>query len=302
MPRLSSQLTQTAGTAGLGAGCVEAFAAHGPEHIYFSGRNTKSADALIAKLKQDFPSVGLTFVEMDLSSLRSVKDAISRSFKHQYLHILMNNAGIIAKPPKLSVDGYEIQFATNHLGHAMLTRQLLPFLLAATKRADPDVRIITNTSAGYEFHRAIKGGISFSELDSGSAMSRLVLGGWIRYGQSKLANIVYASEFARQHPSILSVSIHPGLVSTPMTTEMGWFNKSFVNVNAKLQSIQMLDPADGVLNQLWCAAGAKKDSLRNGAFYLPVGVEASEKLTKEAKSEDLAKKLWEWTDGVLGKF
>lgn len=213
----------------------------------------------------------------------------------------MNNAGIIAKPPVLSVDGYEIQFATNHLGHAMVTKQLLPFLLTAVKDG-ADVRVVNVTSDGYELSRAIKGGISFSELDAGSTMSRTFFGSWIRYGQSKLANILFASEIARRYPEITSVSIHPGVVMTPMNTEMDILNKTFVSFTTWLGGVKKLEPHQGVLNQLWCAVGAKKEDLRNGGFYRPVGEDSSDKLTKEARDEELAKKLWEWTESTLTKF
>jgi len=236
---------------------------------------------------------------MDLSSLRTVKAAIAQEFKHDRLDILMNNAGIIAKPAVLSTDGFEIQFATNHLGHAMLTRELMPILLKTAKEPSSDVRVVSNTSAGYEFHRAIKGGISFDELDAGSTMSRMLLGAWIRYGQSKLANILFAAELARRHPGLTSIAIHPGLVKMPMNTEMAGWSKTFVNVTSRIPGERWLEPHEGVLNQLWCAAGANKEALRNGGYYTPGGIDSTEKLTAEARDEDLAGRLWKWTEEVL---
>ncbi|CAO2655315.1 Nn.00g103790.m01.CDS01 [Neocucurbitaria sp. VM-36] len=303
IPSLSGKvILVTGGTAGLGAASVQAFAAHNPTHIYFTGRNISAANALISEVEAKHSFAALSFIELDLSSLRSVKKGVSRGFKHDRLDILMNNAGIVAKPAVLSQDGFEIQFATNHLGHAMLTKQLLPFLLAAAKTPGADVRVVSNTSDGYQFHRMINGGISFPELDKGSTMSRTVLGPWVRYGQSKLASILFASELARRYPSITSVSIHPGVVNTPMNTAMKGFNKMFVDVTTWLSRTPRLEPDQGVLSQLWCAAGAKKEELRNGGFYRPVGLDQWETLTEEAKSEELAKKLWDWTEGVLNKF
>jgi NAD(P)-dependent dehydrogenase (short-subunit alcohol dehydrogenase family) len=292
-------LTITLGTAGLGEESVRAFAAHNPLHIYFTGRNIDAADKLISDVKAEYPAASLSFIKMDLSSLRAVKESIAEGFKHDRLDILMNNAGIIAKPAVLSTDGYEIQFATNHLGHAMLTKQLLPVLLKTAEEPNSDVRIISNTSAGYELHRAIKGGISFAELEAGSTMSRTVLGPWIRYGQSKLANILFAKELARQNSELTSVVIHPGLVKTPMNTKMTGWSKTFVNVTSRLSGEKWLAPHQSVLNQLWCAAGAEKGALKNGGYYTPVGVDSTEKLTTEAKDEALAKRLWEWTEKVL---
>jgi NAD(P)-dependent dehydrogenase (short-subunit alcohol dehydrogenase family) len=281
---------------------VKAFAAHAPTHIYFTGRNVSAADNLIQVIKSQHPKVDLTFIEMDLSSLRSVKDAVVKNFKHDRLDILMNNAGIIAKPPILSVDGYEIQFATNHLGHAMLSKQLLPYLLRAAGEPNSDVRVVNNTSDGYEFHRMIKGGIAFSDLDSGSTMNKWILGPWQRYGHSKLANILFTTEFARRYPTITSLVIHPGVVETPMVTGMSGFVKWFNDTACWLNGIKFLKPEQGALNQLWCAAGAKKEELKNGGFYRPIGWDAREEMTTEAKDEVLARRLWEWTEAVLEKF
>ncbi|KAH7067454.1 hypothetical protein BKA63DRAFT_118128 [Paraphoma chrysanthemicola] len=292
----------TGGTAGLGEESVKAFAVHNPRHIYFTGRNASAADALITKIKLTHPDVALTFIEMDLSSLRSVKEALATYFKHDRLDILMNNAGIIAKPPTLSVDGYEIQFATNHLGHAMITKQLLPYLLKAAEEPGSDVRIIANTSDGYMFHQMITGGIAFDELEKGSTMNRWILGPWQRYGQSKVANILYAAELARRYPQLTSVVIHPGVVRTPMLNGLQGWNGLFTRVTVWLGGVPIMEPHQGVWNQLWCAAGAKKDELRNGGFYRPVGIDSTADLQGKGASVELAVKLWEWTDGILDKF
>jgi NAD(P)-dependent dehydrogenase (short-subunit alcohol dehydrogenase family) len=238
---------------------------------------------------------------MDLSSLHSVKDAIVKGFKHDRLDILMNNAGIIAKPPLLSADGYEIQFATNHLGHAMLTKNLLPFLINTANDPNSDVRIISNTSDGYEFHRMIKGGISFSDLDSGSTMNKWILGPWQRYGHSKVANILFTSELSRRYPQITSVVVHPGVVKTPMVTEMRGFVRWFNNTMCWIAGIKMMEAEQGAYNQVWCAAGARKEELRNGGFYRPIGHDATDNLKGEATDANLAMRLWEWTEGVLEK-
>jgi NAD(P)-dependent dehydrogenase (short-subunit alcohol dehydrogenase family) len=295
-------LTPNAGTAGLGTESINAFAAHQPGHIYFTGRNATAANALIADIKLAHPAVAMTFIEMDLSSLRSVKDAITKGFKHDRLDILMNNAGIIAKPPTLSVDGYEIQFATNHLGHAMITKQLLPFLLKAAREPNSDVRVVNNTSDGYEASRMIKGGIAFAELESGGTMNRWLLGPWQRYGQSKLANILFSAELARRHPELTSVVIHPGVVNTSMLTGMSPSAFWFTRITCWLQGIPVMKPHEGAYNQLWCAAGAKKEDLRNGGFYRPVGRDDTDKLKGEGANVELAVKLWEWTEKVLVKF
>ena len=136
------------------------------------------------------------------------------------------------------------------------------------------------------------GGILFGKLRT--TQEDIGVGGeWRRYAQSKLANILYAAELARRHPNITSVSIHPGVVATGLVGNLSFLNKALVYVT-NIGKVQV--PANGAWNQLW-AATAKAGDIVNGAYYEPVAVLG--KLTKNAKDEKLAGKLWEWTDKEL---
>lgn len=167
---------ESKGTSGLGAASIKALAKHNPEHIYFSGRNSNAAQSLITQIKDEIRFVNLTFIKMDFTSLASVKAAV-QDFTHSRLDLLMCNAGIMAVPPGLSKDGYEIQFATNHLGHAMLIQQLLPVLNRTAETPGSDVRIVCLTSEGWKGHP--KDGVTFSELKT--TQDRF-MGSWVRYG------------------------------------------------------------------------------------------------------------------------
>lgn len=171
---------------------MRALAKHEPEHIYFSGRNKKAGEALIADIKSNVPSASLTFVEMDLSSLASVK-AAAQKFAHERLDVLICNAGIMAVPPALSKDGYEIQFATNHLGHAMLIRQLLPVMLKTTTIPGADVRIICLTSNGWAAHP--RGGVRFSELKT---VQEGFYGAGIRYAYAQFLDFFQIDQSSKQ--------------------------------------------------------------------------------------------------------
>ena len=98
---------------------------------------------------------------MDLSSLASVRAAADK-FAHDRLDVLMCNAGIMEVPPSLSADGYEIRFATNNLGHAMLIKRLLPVILKTAAAPGTDVRLVILSSRGWAMHP--KGGIQFARL------------------------------------------------------------------------------------------------------------------------------------------
>ncbi|KAI1411225.1 oxidoreductase [Hypoxylon sp. FL1857] len=287
----------TGGTAGLGRASVEALAKHEPAHIYFTGRNEQAGESLIAEVKKTNPSVGLTFLKMDMASLSAVKKACAQ-FSHERLDLLMCNAGIMDKPPALSEEGYEIHFAVNHLAHAMIIQQLLPVMLRTAELPNADVRLIILTSVGWQFHP--KNGIAFDTLQT-KQEGLTILGFQQRYGQSKLANVLYAAEFARRYPSIKAVSAHPGVVATDLVNTLPPARKAFVYVVNWLMGVSVVDEMKGRMSQLWVAAGAKRDELVNGAYYMPVGVMSNDKLNRTAKSEDLARKLWTYTEDVLSK-
>lgn len=288
----------TGGTAGLGRETLVSLAAHRPAQIYFSGRSESSATALIAELSKLYPHVPCTFIRIDLASLASVKTATAAFLARETrLDILFANAGVMALPPGLTADGYEVQFGTNLLGHAALVKLLLP-LMEATAQRGHDVRVIWNTSLGYKFAP----GIDFASLKTPQANISpvYVLGDWFRYGQSKLANLLYARELAARYPSITSVSIHPGIAKTGLVTGLGKFNRWFVWATTLTSTV----PAEQCAwNQQWAAVAPKGTGERevvSGTFYEPVGIKGD--LTKAAGDDGLAKELWEWTQKELEAF
>ncbi|KAF4228257.1 hypothetical protein CNMCM6457_006921 [Aspergillus fumigatiaffinis] len=295
MPDLTGKvIIVTGGTAGLGAATVLHLTKHSqpPAHIYISGRNEQRADDLIKQVSASNSTTRVSFLPCDLASLSSVNEAAETILQESRLDILMCNAGIMAQPPSLTKDGYEVQFGTNHLGHALLIRKCLPLLQrTAEQQEQSDARIIILTSLGFRGHPS--GGIVFSDLKTVQHFHAFGLGPWIRYGQSKLANILYARELARRYPAITCVSIHPGVVSTGIVENQTRGNRAFIYVTT---IGKMVKPAEGAYNQLW-AATARKEELVNGVFYEPVGVPG--KLYRAAADDALAGRLWEWTEGVL---
>ena len=277
------------GTAGLGRESVLGFAKHHPEHIYFSGRNAKSAESVISDVKAVVPDAKVTYVECDLASLASVEKAANRfSTESARLDILLCNAGVMALPPGLTKDGYEIQFGTNHVGHALLVKLLLPTLLRTAEKPNSDVRVVLLSSIGFRGHPS--GGIDFSSLRT---TREGIAGHWIRYGQSKLANILFAAELARRYPGITTASVHPGVIDTGLVKTLGFWNSTLVYVT---NPFTMSTPEQGTYNSLW-ATTTKKENLLSGGFYVPVGIPGTH--DKESKSEKLAEELWEWTEKEL---
>lgn len=277
------------GNNGLGKEAALQLAKHNPSHIFIGSRSKEKGAAAIEEITAVVPNANLTMLEIDLGSLVSVHAAVKMFLcLSSRLDILMNNAGIMAVPPQLTTDGYEIQFGTNHLGHALLTKLLLPTLLNTAQSPGSDVRIITLTSDSHQ--RVPAEGIQFSTLRSAGGAGTAL----IRYGRSKLANILYTKELARRYPAIKVVSVHPGMVKTGLQTTM---RASFLL--AKLiapiyTSMHAVVVEEGVLNQLWATTSMVVES---GKLYYPVGEKHPGSVL--SRDVDLARKLWEWTEDEL---
>ncbi|CAG8974863.1 hypothetical protein HYALB_00000478 [Hymenoscyphus albidus] len=281
----------TGGTAGIGAETLRQLSKQNPAHIFFTGRDSERASTLIQVVNQLAPKTQLTFLECDHGSLSTVKSAAERFIAASTrLDILICNAGIMAEPTGLTKDRYEVQFGVNHMAHALFMKKLLPTLQQTAGEPDADVRILLLTSISFRFHPT--GGICFDELKTTQDLG--VTGAWLRYGQSKLANAVYARELDRRFPEILSISIHPGIVKTNLVGNLGFFDKAFVYL-ANFR--QLVDTAHGAHNTLW-AATSDRSKIWNGQMYDPVG-KLTEKLNVAVQDDGLATRLWEWTDKEL---
>jgi NAD(P)-dependent dehydrogenase (short-subunit alcohol dehydrogenase family) len=280
------------GTSGIGAETVLQIAKHNPRALYFTGRNADSAASVIQRAKTVAPSVKVTFIHNDLSSLNSVNTTANQFLiEEDRLDVLLCNAGVAMSPPALTTDGYERLFGTNFVGHALLIKKLLPALQRTAAAPGSDVRIIILSSQILNF--APSGGIDFTALRSDKEMGFLV-GPYKRYGQSKLASTIYARELARRYPEITTVSLHPGIVNTPMNNKgQGWLTHKLFLLFGPLK------PEQGAYNSLW-ASFAPKSSVVSGQMYNPVGKPFN--LPKSAKDEALGSKLWEWTQKELEKF
>ena len=298
IPSLSGKiLLVTGGTAGLGRETILNLIKHEPARIYFSGRSQASANKLIAEAQETHPSVPVSFIQADLTSMASIKAAATDFLSHETrLDILFANAGIMAHPPGLTKDGYEIQFGTNHMGHAALVKLLLP-ILQRTAETTGDARIIWNTSLGYKAASTIQ----FDRLKSPNSYPSPigVMGEWLRYGQSKLANLLYARAFAQRYPTITSVAVHPGVSYTGLVESLGLFNRMFVYATTARTNISSEECA---FNQQWAATAVKakgERAVESGVYYEPVGVEGE--LTKAGADDNLATKLWDWTQKELAE-
>lgn len=158
-------------------------------------------------------SENIHFLQLDLASMESIRQ-FSKKFHEleNQLHILINNAGIMACPRAITKDGFEAQIGTNHMGHFLLTNLLLDLL----KQSAPS-RVVVVSSLFHWYGR-----INKEDLNSEKSYYR-----WLAYGQSKLANILFARELATrlQGTGVTVNSLHPGAVRTELARDIDIFSK-----------------------------------------------------------------------------
>ncbi|KAL8721896.1 MAG: hypothetical protein Q9225_001532 [Loekoesia sp. 1 TL-2023] len=280
----------TGGNTGLGKEAVLQLAKHNPSCIFLAARTPSKGEAAIAEIKKAVPSANISYLKLDLCSFKSIA-AAAQEFKSKSprLDILMNNAGVMATPPTETEEGYELQFGTNHIGHALLVKELLPTLLSTAEEEGSDVRIVNLSSIGHNFAPRSQGLI----LD----MAKLKeYGPWPRYGQSKLANILFTKELAKRYPSITSVAVHPGFIVTDLYGPSLGSNMLMRYGLKVVEPFFMANVPTGTLNQLWAAVGRKSEVV-SGNYYTPVAKSSSG--SSWAQKSDLARELWDWTEKEL---
>lgn len=279
-------LTHILGNNGLGKETVLRLAKHSPKCIYLGTRSLDKGEAALKDIKTEVPDSNIKLLQIDMASFASIEaavDVVKADFER--FDILINNAGISNLPPDVTKDGYELQFGTNHMGHALLTKLLLPAMLKTAASAPADsVRIVNISSDGH--YNAIAPGIHFDDLN--------IVNNWTRYAQSKLANILHANALAKRYPSILSVAVTPGVVQTSIFEKM---NSPVLNVLLMMFGwAYLVTIPEGCKNQLWAATAP---GVERGFYYSPVGVKGFG--SKFARDEALEDKLWEWTEAELAK-
>lgn len=284
----------TGANSGLGLETTRALAAKGA-YVIMACRNLTRGQAAQAEVAASVPGAALELVQLDLASLASVREfAASFQQKHEHLDLLFNNAGIMAIPRSETLDGFETQFGTNHLGHFALTGLLLPALLAT-----PKSRVVTTTSLA-----RTGGRIKFADLQRRQSYGR-----WSAYGQSKRANLLFTFELqarlAAAGASTLSVAAHPGgsntnLQSTSATVSNARFERFFY---ATLWSLLSQSALMGALPQLY--AGTAPD-ISGGELVGPGGpggMRGYPKIDRKASREydrPTAARLWEVSVELTG--
>ena len=196
----------TGGSGGLGEETARALASAGAD-VTITCRDRAKGDAALARIRAALGGAGgaVDALPLELGSPASVRDFAKRVLaRGGPLHLLVNNAGVMACPLARTAEGYELQFATNHLGHFLLTG-----LLADALRAGAPARIVNVSSNGHRFSPVVFDDVHFE---------RRPYDKWAAYGQAKTANVLHAVELDRrlQGAGVRAFALHPGGIVTEL--------------------------------------------------------------------------------------
>jgi NAD(P)-dependent dehydrogenase (short-subunit alcohol dehydrogenase family) len=259
-----------------------------------AARNQEKAAAAVDDIRASAPDASVEVVALDLGSQGSVRGAAEQILAaHDHVDLLVNNDGVMGIPESKTVDGFEMQFGVDHLGHWSLTALLLPALL----RTD-GARIVTVTSTAHHMGRAVDP--SNPHLDGR-------YGPWRAYGQAKLANFHFGvglqRELQRAGESTASLIAHPGLSNTDLQTVSvretgGGASQRFFEVLARRTG---MSPADGALPQL---RAATDPAARGGEFYGPLfvnnGPPVRKPIFRKLGMDTAIARLWEVSERETG--
>jgi NAD(P)-dependent dehydrogenase (short-subunit alcohol dehydrogenase family) len=286
----------TGANSGLGYEAAQEFATHGAS-VVLGCRNVDRGVEAGERIREEAPETPLTVIELDLADLASIR-AFAASFAdtHDDLHILCNNAGVMAIPRSETTDGFETQFGVNHLGHFALTALLMGHL----RETDGETRVVTQSSGVHE-----NGEIDFDDLQGERSYDK-----WDAYGQSKLANVLFAYELQRRLrgagiEDVTSVACHPGYAATNLqqrgpeqagSTLRLWGMKAANAVVAQ-------DAEAGALPLLYAATAPDIDGgeyIGPGGFQNMRGHPEEQRSSDRSYDEATAERLWSVSAELTG--
>jgi NAD(P)-dependent dehydrogenase (short-subunit alcohol dehydrogenase family) len=245
----------TGANSGLGLIAAREMARAGAR-VVLACRNTDKGATALREITDELPKAEAELAALDLASLDSIRSFAQEFARaHDGLDLLINNAGVMAPPRRTTKDGFELQFGTNHLGHFALTG-----LLRGALEGRRDARVVTVSSTAHRMGR-----INFDDLHGERRYRR-----WRAYGQSKLANLIFALELDRRlraaGSTISSLAAHPGYAATNLQSASAPVLDRAVMVVTNLLIAQ--DAEVGALSLLYAAT---QPGLEGGTYVGPDG-------------------------------
>ncbi|ANU24097.1 short-chain dehydrogenase [Planococcus donghaensis] len=279
----------TGANSGIGLEAAKVFVDCGA-HIVMAVRNIEKGQQARDSILQHNREARVSVMKLDLADLASVRLFVE-NFQKQYdsLDLLVNNAGVLAPPYSKTTDGFELQFGSNHLGHFALTGLLLPLL-----KKTPHSRVVSLSSLAHKGAR-----IDFDNLDGSKGYKAMKF-----YGQSKLANLLFAQEldtrFKEHNIQTLSIACHPGISATNIF-KLG--NRDAPQFLKSLMHNILQPPALGALPAVYAATDSE---LKGGEYIGPdgrgrrKGYPALDTPHASARDKAVSLKLWDVSEKLTG--
>lgn len=285
----------TGASGGLGEETARALAAHGAR-VVFTARDPKKGEASLRRIRESTSSDRLELEALELASLESVRACAGRLLaRHAAIHLLINNAGVMARPLARTAEGYEMQLASNHIGHFLLAGLLLP----ALRRGAPS-RVVALSSVG---HRVSP--LNFEDPN----FERRPYNPWIAYGQSKTANILFAVEFERRfgREGMHAYALHPGAINTDLNRHLSAEEVAAVAARLPPEKRRLKTVASGAATTVYAAT--TPDLEGRGGVYLEdchiADIDDSKGANEGVKSYALdpaaALQLWKVSEKMVGE-
>ena len=280
----------TGSNSGLGYSTAKVLAEKGC-HVILGCRTLEKANNTKKELETYIPSAQLSSLELDLSDFRKVSETTKLIFDNfNQLDLLINNAGIMHPPKTLNAQGFEIQFAVNHLSHMLLTLKLLPLL-----EKKENSRVVTVTSGAQFFG---KGG--WENLKAENYYNK-----WESYAESKLANVMFALDLHNKlkNKKVFSLAAHPGIAKTNLFTAQKPRPNKFEEFSLMFFSPFFQSAEMGALPQLFAATSLfAKSGEHYGPKYNFRGYPKLSPTAPIANNKIEQKSLWEKSMKILGEF
>lgn len=281
----------TGSNTGLGYDNARALAARGAK-VVMAVRDTGKGESAAARIRQLTPGADVSVQKLDLGSLASVREAAAEiAAAHPRIDLLINNAGVMYPPKSTTSDGFELQFGTNHLGHFALTGLLLKNLLPVDNS-----RVVVVASIAHN----IKAKIDFDDLQWEKRSYDKVAS----YGQSKLANLMFAYDLQRRlaaaNAKTIAVAAHPGVAATDLSRHIPGYTLPGVSwLFGKILNTSEI----GALATL---RAATDPAVKGGQYWGPDGFREMrgypELATSSEQSRDVAiqERLWKVSEELTG--
>jgi NAD(P)-dependent dehydrogenase (short-subunit alcohol dehydrogenase family) len=283
----------TGASGGLGEETARALASRGCA-VTIAARDESKAEKAALRIRERCPQARVDVGRLELSEPTSVEAFAQRWLKeHDALHLLILNAGIMASPLARTAEGWEMQFATNHLGHFLLSARLIERL-----RASAPARVIVLSSGGHVISPVVFADIHYERRDYDP---------WTSYGQSKTANVLFASELDRRERArgVRAHAVHPGVIHTDLgrhlTPEV---IRQIVEQATSAGAETYKSVEQGAATSVWAATAPELEG--QGGLYLadcgiPAAPEAGGKgAVAHARDADAAARLWAVSEKTLG--